>query len=60
MCETGVNIKAMQDTLGHADTETAMDIYVETTEELKRAELIDFDDYFNSQKLAQSGIHARF
>lgn len=31
MCEAGVNIKAMQDILGHADAETTMNIYAEAT-----------------------------
>lgn len=56
MCEAGVNIKAMQDILGHADAETTMDIYADATKELKKAELINFEDYFNKQKLAQTGI----
>lgn len=56
MCEAGVNIKAMQEILGHADAETTMDIYAEATKELKRAELINFEDYFNSQKTVQTGI----
>ena len=56
MCEAGVNIKAMQDILGHADAETTMDIYAEATKDLKRAELINFEDYFNNQKLAQIGV----
>lgn len=55
MCEAGVNIKAMQEILGHADAETTMDIYAEATKDLKRAELINFEDYFNSQKFAQIG-----
>ena len=56
MCEAGVNIKAMQDILGHADAETTMDIYAEATKELKKSELINFEDYFAKQKKAQSGI----
>lgn len=52
MCEAGVNVKAMQDILGHADAETTMDIYAEATPELKRAELISFADYFNRQQQA--------
>jgi len=50
MCEAGVNIKAMQDILGHADAETTMDIYAEATKDLKKAEIINFEDYFNEQK----------
>ena len=55
MCEAGVNIKAMQDILGHADAETTMDIYAEATKDLKRAELINFDDFFKAQTAAQTG-----
>lgn len=55
MCEAGVNIKAMQDILGHADAETTMDIYADATKELKKAELINFEDYFKVQKIAQIG-----
>lgn len=56
MCEAGVNIKAMQEILGHADAETTMDIYAEATKDLKKSELINFEDYFNRQKIVQSGI----
>lgn len=39
MCEAGVNIKAMQEILGHADAETTMDIYAEATKDLKNQRL---------------------
>lgn len=55
MCEAGVNIKAMQDILGHADAGTTMDIYAEATKELKQSELLNFEDYFNRVKLAPTG-----
>lgn len=55
MCEAGVNIKAMQDILGHADAETTLQIYADATKEMKRAELINFEDYFNALKEAQEG-----
>ena len=50
MCEAGVNIKAVQEILGHVDAETTMDIYAEATKDLKKSELINFDDYFKRQK----------
>jgi integrase len=50
MCEAGVNIKAMQEILGHAGAETTMDIYAEATKELKKSELINFEEYFIMQK----------
>ena len=55
MCEAGVNIKAMQEILGHADAETTMQIYAEATKDLKKSELINFEDYFAKQKKAQYG-----
>lgn len=55
MCEAGVNVKAMQDILGHADAGTTMDIYAEATKELKQSELLNFEDYFNRVKLAPTG-----
>ena len=48
MCEAGVNIKAMQDILGHADVETTLGIYADATKDLKSKEMIGFDEYFNS------------
>ena len=53
MCEAGVNIKAMQSILGHADAETTLDIYAEATKDLKKAELISFEMFFNNQKAIQ-------
>ena len=50
MCEAGVNIKAMQEILRHADAETTMDIYAEATKDLKKAELINFEEYFERVK----------
>ena len=51
MCEAGVNIKAMQDILGHASAEIIMNIYAEATRDLKRVEMINFEDYFNEKKV---------
>jgi len=56
MCEAGVNVKAMQDVLGHADAETTMNIYAEATQDLKRAEMINFEEYFNTKKILQTAI----
>ena len=49
MCEAGVNIKAMQDILGHADAETTMNIYAEATKELKQTALQDLSKYFSDE-----------
>ncbi len=53
MCEAGVNIKAMQDILGHADAETTLQIYTDATKDLKKSEMINFGDYFKVQKKKQ-------
>ena len=50
MCEAGVNLKVMQEILGHADAETTMDIYAEATKELKKSELYSFAEFFKRVK----------
>lgn len=42
MCEAGVNIKAIQDILGHKDIETTMNIYTDATEDMKQREMLMF------------------
>jgi integrase len=54
MCEAGVNIKVMQDTLGHASITTTLDIYADVTKELKRDEFSSLNSYFN-QAMALGG-----
>ena len=46
MCEAGVNVKVIQDTLGHADIATTLNIYADVTKELKQTEFIGFDEFF--------------
>jgi integrase len=53
MCEAGVNIKVMQDILGHADAETTLQIYTDATKDFKKSEMINFEDYFKKQKNRQ-------
>jgi integrase len=43
----------MQDILGHADAETTLQIYTVATKELKKSEMINFEDYFKKQKKKQ-------
>lgn len=54
MCEAGVNVKAMQGILGHADAETTLQIYADATKELKTAELINLQEYFDKLKDRQN------
>ena len=46
MCEAGVNEKVIQDTLGHADIATTLNIYADVTKELKQTEFIGLDEFF--------------
>ena len=55
MCEAGVNVKVMQDTLGHADISTTLNIYADVTKELKKDEFAGLDSYF----FANSGKKTR-
>jgi len=48
MCEADVNIKAMQDILGHQDAETTLNIYTTATKELKREEMTNLGSYFEN------------
>ncbi len=47
LCESGVNIKVIQDVLGHADFNTTMNVYTEATKDLKQREFKEFDRYLN-------------
>ena len=47
MCEAGVNVKVIQDALGHADISTTLNIYADVTKELKRQEFSGLDSCFS-------------
>ena len=48
MCEAGVNIKVIQDALGHADISTTLNIYADVTKELKKKEFEGLEAVFKS------------
>lgn len=49
MCEAGVNVKVIQDTLGHKDINTTLNICTDVTRELRKSEFEGLDDYFNNE-----------
>lgn len=49
MCEAGVNVKVIQDTLGHKDISTTLNIYTDVTKELRRSEFEGLDSYFKNE-----------
>lgn len=50
MVEAGVNLKVIQDTLGHKDFSTTMDIYTDVTRELKQREFGNLQEKMKMQK----------
>lgn len=47
MLEAGINVKVMQEVLGHADAQTTMNIYAEAKQDFIKEELNKFEKYFN-------------
>ena len=50
LVEAGVNIKVVQDVLGHSDFSTTMDIYTTVTNELKQREFDSLQEKMNQRK----------
>lgn len=51
LCESGINIKVIQDVLGHVDVSTTMDIYVDVMNDTKKRELASFDGYMERARV---------
>lgn len=47
MLEAGVNVKVMQEVLGHSDAQTTMNIYAEAKQDFTEEEINKFEKYFN-------------
>ena len=54
MCEAGVNVKVIQDALGHADISTTLNIYADVTKELKKDEFADLDLFFKNRETTEN------
>jgi len=54
LCEAGINIKVIQDVLGHADISTTMNIYVDVTSELKQKEFSELDISTGTRKPSEA------
>lgn len=48
MCEAGVNIKVMQEVLGHADVSTTLNIYADVTQEYQQAAFADLEEHLST------------
>lgn len=49
LCEAGVNIKVIQEALGHSDVKTTLNVYADATKELKKSEFDRFDEFLKVQ-----------
>lgn len=49
LCESRINIKVIQDVLGHADITITMNIYIDATKELKEIEFDKFGNYLSTK-----------
>lgn len=49
LCEAGINMKVIQDFLGHADISTTMNIYTDATKDFKAQEISKFGDFLSAQ-----------
>ena len=45
LCESGINLKVIQDVLGHADIQTTMNIYVDVTSDMKKQQMAVFEQF---------------
>lgn len=50
LVEAGVNLKVIQDALGHKDFSTTMDIYTDVTRELKQREFDSLQEKMNKKR----------
>lgn len=49
LCEAGVNIKVIQEILGHSDITTTLDIYTDATSDFKKTEMKSFEEFINKK-----------
>ncbi len=49
LCEAGVNMKVIQDVLGHADFQTTMNIYTDATKDLKQQEFRSLEEFLKGE-----------
>lgn len=45
LIESGMNVKVIQEALGHSDIQTTLNIYADVTKELKKQQFAHFDDF---------------
>jgi len=51
LCESGMNVKVIQEVLGHSDISTTLDIYADVTRDLKKREMQRFEDFIGETRV---------
>ena len=51
LCEAGVNVKVMQDVLGHSDVRVTLNIYTDATKDFKRSEITSFAQFIDAHMM---------
>ncbi|MBR0529689.1 MAG: site-specific integrase [Ruminococcus sp.] len=54
LCESGINLKVIQEVLGHADFQTTMNIYTDATKDLQQKEFKAFENFMNGDESEDS------
>ena len=50
LCESGINIKVIQNVLGHVDISSTMNIYIDVTNDLKKEEMLTYAKFVGNSK----------
>lgn len=50
MCEAGINLKVVQNILGHKDISTTLDIYIDVTENMTKKAVDELDKFFGNEE----------
>lgn len=48
LIESGMNVKVIQEALGHSDIQTTLDIYADVTKDLKQKQFAKFEDFISA------------
>lgn len=50
LIESGMNVKVIQEALGHSDIQTTLNIYADVTKELKQQQFTQFEDFIKENE----------
>lgn len=59
LIESGMNVKVIQEALGHSDIQTTLDIYADVTKELKQQQFANFEDFI-AKDAQYTKVHQKY